>query len=371
MHITVVLTSRDRYLTFGYMSVIRGTSLVHYPQLVTALGGDPDALLRSAGIRPSDVGQTDAFIPYLGLVQALELAATATGTPDFGRQLALRQGIEVLGPVGVAARTAASVADAFGVFETYLGAYSPAIATRITALNDPDQSFYEFRVRAEPLPPHPQVIELSLGVTLRVFRFLLGERFAPIRVHFPHEPLNSAEEYRSYFSCPPVFAERAAGLSVWSADLTRAIDRDDLTHHAVIQYLKGIVTTRDPELTEVAVDLVGRLLPTGAVTLTLIAAQFGLHPKAFQRRLSAEGSTFAHLLDEVRRQKAESYLRDTNITLTHLARELGYAEQSVLTRSCRRWFGVGPTAARRLLRSSPNATPRSRIDDDPRSPNQA
>src|SRR4029077_20107856 len=32
-------------------------------------------------------------------------------TADFGRRLALRQGIEILGPVGVAARTAATVAD--------------------------------------------------------------------------------------------------------------------------------------------------------------------------------------------------------------------------------------------------------------------
>ena len=54
-------------------------------------------------------------------------------------------------------------------------------------------------------------------------------------------------------------------------------------------------------------------------------------------------------LDDVRRELAERYLRDTRITLSHLARELGYAEQSVLTRSCRRWFGRGPAAYRKEL----------------------
>jgi hypothetical protein len=36
--------------------------------------------------------------------------------------------------------------------------------------------------------------------------------------------------------------------------------------------------------------------------------------------------------------------------LAHLTRELGYAEQSVLSRSCRRWFGCGPNAYRKAAR---------------------
>jgi AraC-like DNA-binding protein len=32
--------------------------------------------------------------------------------------------------------------------------------------------------------------------------------------------------------------------------------------------------------------------------------------------------------------------------------ELGYSEQTVLTRSCHRWFGEGPAAYRRRLRDS-------------------
>ena len=34
------------------------------------------------------------------------------------------------------------------------------------------------------------------------------------------------------------------------------------------------------------------------------------------------------------------------LTLDQLCRNLGYAEQSVLTRSCKRWFGTTPTAYR-------------------------
>ncbi len=92
------------------MSVVRGTALASYPGLVTELGGDPARLLRAAGIRPSDVEKYEVFIPFRGVLQAVESAAASTATPDFGRRLAQRQGIEILGPVGVAARTSAPAA---------------------------------------------------------------------------------------------------------------------------------------------------------------------------------------------------------------------------------------------------------------------
>jgi AraC-like DNA-binding protein len=96
--------------------------------------------------------------------------------------------------------------------------------------------------------------------------------------------------------------------------------------------------------------IVRQLLPTGAATLEVVAEQFHLHPKTLQRRLSDEGTTFATLVDQVRKDAADRYLRTTGMSLSHLARELGYAEQSVLTRSCKRWFGSGPAAYRNQTR---------------------
>ena len=182
-------------MTISDISLIRGTSLSGYVDLVTELGGDPDALLRTAGIRPENVGVHDAFITYRGLVVALESAAAVTRTRDFGRQLALRQGIEILGPLGVAARTSHTVGDAFETFETYLAAYSPAISTRMTPTEDPARCLFEFQILQQRLPPHSQVTELSLGVILRVFRLLLGPNWSPLSVHLTHEALTPRRDY--------------------------------------------------------------------------------------------------------------------------------------------------------------------------------
>jgi AraC-like DNA-binding protein len=347
------LTRGGRPLKVDDMSVVRGTALSNYPGLVAELGCDPASLLRTAGIRVGDVGNYDAFIPYRAAIQAIESAAQATATPDFGRRLAQRQGIEILGPVGVAARTAASVADALGIFSTYMAAYSPVIVIHVAPLADPQRSFLAIEFLLDGAPPYPQTTELSLGVSLRVFRFLMGSDYTPLSVHLPHDPLTPKADYVRYFGCTPHFAERTAGFTVRASDLRRPLQHDNVAHRAVVDYLNGI-TPRNAGIVESVRTIVRQLLPTGAATLDVVADQFNLHPKTLQRRLADEDTTFAALVDQVRKDAADRYLRSTEIGLSHLTRELGYAEQSVLTRSCKRWFGTGPAAYRDQTRSRPN-----------------
>ncbi|MEB3903367.1 AraC family transcriptional regulator [Mycobacterium ulcerans] len=339
------------------MSVVRGTGLSNYPNLVSELGGDPAALLRAAGVREQDVGNYDAFIPVRAVIRAIETAAAATGTHDFGRQLAQRQGIEILGPVGVAARTAATVADALMIFHTFMAAYSPAIHIEITPLARTQRSVVAIEIVPDDPIPCPHTLELALGVSLGVFRLLMGADYTPLAVHLPHDPLTPPTTYVRYFECTPHFAERRSGFTVRSTDLVRPLHRDELAHRAVVDYLSSI-TPLGAGIVESVRTMARHLLPTGATTLEVVAAQFHLHPKTLQRRLADESTTFAALIDEVRKETADRYLRTTAMSLSHLARELGYAEQSVLTRSCKRWFGIGPAAYRAKTRV--RATPRRR-----------
>lgn len=332
------------------MTVVRGTALWGYRELVVALGADPDPLLSGAGLPPEGMGQQDTFMPYRHVINAVEAAAVATRTPDFGRQLAERQGLDILGPLGVALRTAATVGEALDIARVYLSAYSPALAVGMAQIPGTECSFFGFRIVLDRLPPHRQVMELSLGVILAVFRFLWGSDHRPLRVHLPHEPLTVERAYADYFGCAPRFAEPQAGFTLLTQDLNHPVSRDHIAHATVVRYLETLVTHGETDLVVPARELVQRLLPTGTVTLELIARQLALHPRTLQRRLTQQGTTFHRLVDDIRLQITERYLRDTDIAMIHLTRVVGYAEQSVLTRSCKRWFGTGPAEYRRQLR---------------------
>lgn len=284
------------------MSVVRGSALSSYPELVAELGGDSDALLRAAGIGPSDIGNHNVFIPFARGAAAVENAAAATRTADFGRRLALRQGIDILGPVGLAARTAATAAPAMAIFERFLSAYSPALSLRVMSPADAALSFVEFQIFGANLPHCQQTVELGLRVTFRVLKGLFN--FNPLSVHLSHDPLAAPADYHRYFGCRPHFAARMAGFTIRSTDLERPLVHDDLTHQIVVQYLSTVVAGQPPASQSVRA-LARQLLPSGTVTVNALAKQLRLHPKALQRQLATEKTSFADIIDQVRRETAE------------------------------------------------------------------
>ena len=52
-----------------------------------------------------------------------------------------------------------------------------------------------------------------------------------------------------------------------------------------------------------------------------------MHPKTLTRRLRTEGTTFRRLLDEVRLELAERYLRQPGLSVEEVAYLLGYSER--------------------------------------------
>lgn len=339
-------------MTHGDTALIRGTALQGYPELVAELGADPGSLLAAVAIPHAAVGDHESWLSFRAVVAAIEAAAEATGTVDFGRRLALRQGIEILGPLAAAARTAPTTGEAFRALHRYLPVYSPAIAASLDQPAGQELVRFEYHILIDRLPPHRQVIELALGVALRMTRLIAGQNYTPVSVHLPHDPLSPELDYRQYFGCPVHFAEPFSGFLLRLEDLTRPLASDAAVRTVVETYLDSLTPPPDGTTIGPVRTLIRKLLPTGTVDRDLIAAHLCLHPRTLQRRLTAEGTTFAALVDEIRRDQAEHYLRDTDIPLGQLATLLGYSEQSVFTRACHRWFGTTATTQRNTLRTA-------------------
>lgn len=89
-----------------------------------------------------------------------------------------------------------------------------------------------------------------------------------------------------------------------------------------------------------------RTMGANAGTKADIAALLSMHARTLQRRLRGDGSTFEAICEDVYKETTLRLLRETDIPLKQLAGALGYAEQSVLTRSCNRWFRTSPSRIR-------------------------
>ena len=90
----------------------------------------------------------------------------------------------------------------------------------------------------------------------------------------------------------------------------------------------------------------------GTPNLSQISRHLRVGPRTLQRRLAAEGVSFARLLDDTRRTLAETYLADHELTLSEVAYLLGFVEQASFYRAFRRWFGQTPSAFRKASSTS-------------------
>jgi len=81
-------------------------------------------------------------------------------------------------------------------------------------------------------------------------------------------------------------------------------------------------------------------------TAAKVAAELHMEERTLRRHLTAEGTSFSELLDEVHETLATQLLCIPSLSIEEIARRLGYADGPAFTRAFRRWSGQTPSAWR-------------------------
>ena len=97
---------------------------------------------------------------------------------------------------------------------------------------------------------------------------------------------------------------------------------------------------------------VQRLLPHGHAQAERVAKALGVSVRTLSRRLAAEATTFAEVVDHLRRSLALEYLKEPGFSLAHIAWLLGYEGATSFNHAFKRWTGRSPSAARNEARAS-------------------
>lgn len=333
-------------------SLIRATNLWGYDEQVRRKGGDPLPLLARYHIPPSEQRDDASFLVFKHLTGLLEDTAAELGDPAFGMMLAEYQGMDILGPISVIARSSKTVGDAINNVARYLHLHCPALAltTSLVTVDGIPMIQLRFMIDGEGGPYRPQAHELSLANSVQVMKLLCGTDFLALSVHFMHPRLADDACYRKVYRCEAHFEQDWTGfylpLSAFAMPLSSA---DHQTWQLAQRYLDSQQAPNANTLSEDVSRLINSLLPTGHCSSDAIASHLSMHKRTLQRRLAREGATYEQLLNDERSRMARQYLQEPNLGFAQITGLLGFSEQSTFTRACRDWFGLTPKAYRKQL----------------------
>lgn len=223
--------------------------------------------------------------------------------------------------------------------------HSPAyevVLDRQSPLFD-DCASLRFGIHLDPTVPMRQLIDGCLGDTWNWTRLLAGSRFGLRAVSLPHTPIASPRRYREIFGAPVFFAHPYAGLNAPKGFIERDLGATNpMLRTAAIEYILRRVRPRSQTFTDRVAHAIVATLCTAQGAKPDIATLRGLHPRTLQRRLSAEGTTFADVRETVLQRTTHRFLTETDLPIAQIASALGYSEQAAVTRACRRWFRSHP-----------------------------
>jgi AraC-like DNA-binding protein len=193
------------------------------------------------------------------------------------------------------------------------------------------------------------LFEGTLAATVKFIRLMYEPGYEPaaVNVTWPADA-SRHDSYVQYLGPNIVYSSDGAAvcldfadvdlpLPAASAEMARKNDR------VVAQYLARLERSNVPA--QVHAKLI-ELLPSGKCNKTLVADALFMSVRTLHNKLSKSGTSYQALLDSTRKQLAEQYILEQELSVSDVAYLLGFSDSSNFCRAFHRWTGVTPSEFR-------------------------
>jgi AraC-like DNA-binding protein len=215
-----------------------------------------------------------------------------------------------------------------------------------------DTAFIRLARVDEHLEVDQYLSELVLFNAHRFASWLVQENLPLQAVDLDYPRATQASNYRNMFLANPVqFEQPECQLVLSRALLDKRVVQNEaslrhfLRHPVLImltsEYASNSWTTR--------VRHIVRRNLGDLPELKGIADLLEVHPQTLRRRLSAEGTTFKDIKNQVRRDTALHFLGKQGLSIEEIAHRAGFSESSAFIRAFKGWTGVTPYTYRKGL----------------------
>jgi AraC-like DNA-binding protein len=310
---------------------------------------DPEQICQSVGLDSTQLSDPRGRAPITKLVAAFEMAAQLTGDRAFGLHVGARTPLRAFGLLGYIVMNCSTLGEALDRVTRYFPMWTDGAAFRCIKDSASTHLTWEYVDPAVAECRHD--CEMTLLCVTKMSRLLCDDGCRPREIHFQHAAPRDVSEHKRLFRTPVFFSQPHNQLifdkTMLAAPLKSA---DPELLELLIQFgdslLAGTATQRTlVDSTRIALR---QAIVNGDVQLNVVSRSMGLGARTLQRKLKQGGASYSGLLGGMRRDLAEHYLRDSQMTITEISDRLAFAHPSEFHRAFQGWTGTTPRRFRRV-----------------------
>ena len=322
-------------------AVVRAGPLMGLITILREHGIEPEPILDGFGLKLSQFENPDFELPFIPTSRLIARCVDLTGCEHLGMLIGMRAEPSSLGIAGFMLSTAQDVNTALQALLRHLDLHDQGGVANL-ATNGKFSSL-GYAIHLSGVSATEQIYDQSIVIACNIMRSLCGEDWNPTEVLLSRPKPNNTAPYKRYFKAPIRFDAAESAIVFPTHWLKHKLPSED-------PFLFDFLEQKAAELHQgQQKDLISQLhrfvrntLITQGCTVNAAAQHLGIHERTLNRRLQQQGTSFRHVVNEVRYAMAQSFLANSEATNAEIALALGYTDATTFSRSFKRWSGMPP-----------------------------
>ena len=322
-------------------TILASTTAILWKSLKST-GFDPAPLFLQADIDPELMKDPQARVSGESVLDLWQWAVELTGDDCLGITAAKHWHPSMFGALGYAWLASSTLRTALNRAARYM----LVINNARDALMEETAAGFNYRLFPELAIDMLSVQnDIHLAVLIKMCRANYGEPLNPLSVTFTHAEPNCSKVYFAHFRCPVEFGAEENCLTLPMEAIDKPLPGNNpmmaqLSDQVMIEYLSHLDKS---QFTQRVKALIIEHLPSEDIQLEKLAKLLAVSTRTLQRRLKDEETSFANLLEEIRRDLASRYILANTHSLTEISFLLGFSDESAFSRAFKRWTGQSPS----------------------------
>lgn len=300
-------------------------------------------LLINTGISSDQLSDPSARLTYQQMLLLADNLMKKYPEETLGLDLGKAININQFGMLGYAILSCADLRSAIRLGIKYHTLVDPAFTFELIEQGETTAVRLTSHIPFEPM--YRLLCDVFVGIFVTLARFLTGRDVCAREIHVNHPAPSYVPAYEELARCPVLFDQPRTELIIDTELLNTPLAMADSATAAMAEaQCAEILARMGPK--EGVVAKVRRILlrnPGTFPPVDVVASQLATSTRTLSRSLQDVGTSYQRILDEVRKEMAIEYLRNSNLPIEELAALVGYSDPSNFRKAFRRWTQHAPS----------------------------